>query len=436
MEAATPLPLTHVRFLGDRLVVDGLQVMDECAVRLARESDQPGKLLEDAVAIGARVLDREQAGADLELMRAELEKTSREVSADLERNAGAVIEQIAGQVSQAFGPETGHVTKVLERHFSDGSAGAVQHRVKAAIEEVMTKSRQDMVRQFSSADASNPLAQFQKTVVEQMHAANAQQHAHLRQMHQTVAGLSEEIVKLQAEKQRLHDVEAEREKGTAKGRSFEESVVEALDRIAHVQGDDCHGVGDHKEATRKTGDVIVSIGACHGPTLGRIVFEAKDKKLSRPRAFEELDGAMAERNADYAVLVVPTEDEVPAKMLPLREYNGDKLIVPFDAEDPQPLSLQVAYSLARARVLMARSEGEGIDADAVRDTAQRALGALEDVRRIKQQLTGAKTQIDKAAEIVDAMSARVKAHLQEIDALVLAQPPAAEAAAVADAFAA
>jgi hypothetical protein len=418
------------------LVVDGLQVMDECAVRLARESDRPGKLLEDAVAIGARVLDREQTGADLELMRAELEKTSREVSADLERNAGAVIEQIAGQVSQAFGPETGHVTKVLERHFSDGSAGAVQHRVKAAIEEVMTKSRQDMVRQFSSADASNPLAQFQKTVVEQMHAANAQQHAHLRQMHQTVAGLSEEIVKLQAEKQRLQDVEAEREKGTAKGRSFEESVVEALDRIAHAQGDDCHGVGDHKEATRKTGDVVVSIGACQGPTLGRIVFEAKDKKLSRPRAFEELDGAMAERNADYAVLVVPTEDEVPAKMLPLREYNGDKLIVPFDAEDPQPLSLQVAYSLARARVLMARSEGDGIDGDAVRETAERALGALEDVRRIKQQLTGAKTQIDKAAEIVDAMSARVKAHLQEIDALVLAEAPVAEAVAVSSSYAA
>jgi len=371
------------------------------------------------------VLDREQTGADLELMRAEMEKTSRAVSADLERNAGAIIEQITGQVAQAFGPETGHVTKVLERHFSDGSSGAVQHRVKAVIEEVMTKSQQAMVQQFSAADATNPLAQFQKTVVESMHAANAQQHAHLRQMHQTVAGLSEEIVKLQAEKQRLEDVDAEREKGTAKGRSFEEAVVEALDRIAHAQGDDCHGVGDAKEATRKIGDVVVSIGACHGPTLGRIVFEAKNKKLSRPGAFEELDGAMAERNADYAVLVVPSEEQVPAKMLPLREYNGDKLIVPFDAEDPQPLSLQVAYSLARARVLMARSEGEGVDAEAVRDTTQRALSALEDVRRIKQQLTGAKSGIDKAAEIVDAMSARVKAHLQEIDALVLAEAPRA-----------
>jgi len=43
---------------------------------------------------------------------------------------------------------------------------------------------------------------------------------------------------------------------------------------------------------------------------------------------------------------------------------------------------------------------------------------MEDVRRVKQQLTGAKTQIDKAAEIVDAMAARVRAHLAEIDELL------------------
>ena len=67
---------------------------------------------------------------------------------------------------------------------------------------------------------------------------------------------------------------------------------------------------------------------------------------------------------------------------------------------------------------MARGEAEGVDAAAVADTADRALAALEDVRRIRQQLTGAKTQIDKASDIVGAMSDRVRAHLQEIAALV------------------
>ncbi len=56
--------------------------------------------------------------------------------------------------------------------------------------------------------------------------------------------------------------------------------------------------------------------------------------------------------------------------------------------------------------------------------AERALAALNDERKIKNQLTGAKTGIDKAYGLVDEMSARVRALLREIDALVR---PAGEA---------
>ena len=174
------------------------------------------------------------------------------------------------------------------------------------------------------------------------------------------------------------------------------------------------------------GDVVISIGACHGPAEGRIVFEAKNSRLSRPEALRQLEDARVERNADYAVLVVPSEAQVPARMHPLREYNGDKLVVAYDP-DEGPLALQVAYTLARARVLMARGGTDGVDGAAVADTVERAVGALEEVRRVRQQLTGAKTQIDKASEIVGAMSDRVRAHLEEIAALVRAAEDGAPA---------
>src|SRR5213078_803604 len=79
MEAATPLPFTSsaVRVLGDRLAIEGLIVDDECAVRLAREHDDPAKLLLDAIEIGARVLDREQTGANADFVRAEFEKAAQ-----------------------------------------------------------------------------------------------------------------------------------------------------------------------------------------------------------------------------------------------------------------------------------------------------------------------------------------------------------------------
>ncbi len=134
---------------------------------------------------------------------------------------------------------------------------------------------------------------------------------------------------------------------------------------------------------------------------------------------------MAERSADFAVLVVPTEEEVPAKLEPLREYNGDKLVVTLDPESGT-LALELGYRLARARVLMKRSDADGIDAGALRDTVERALGALAEERKVKAQLTGAKSSIDKAYGLVEAMAGRVRGHLQEIDILVR---PAEEGAA-------
>jgi hypothetical protein len=206
-------------------------------------------------------------------------------------------------------------------------------------------------------------------------------------------------------------------------------VAAAVDEIALAQGDVAEAVGDVTEATGKVGDVVVAIDACNGPARGRIVIEAKDRRLSSPRALGELDQAMAERSADFAVLVVPTDDEVPAKLEPLREYNGDKLVVALDP-DAGPLALEVGYRLARARVLMKRSDADGIDAGAVRDAAERALAALTEERRIKNQLSATKTGIDRAYGLVEEMSARVRALLQEIDALVR---PAEDDAAASEA---
>jgi hypothetical protein len=98
--------------------------------------------------------------------------------------------------------------------------------------------------------------------------------------------------------------------------------------------------------------------------------------------------------------------------------------------DAGTLPLELAYRLARARVLMRRSEGDGIDAGAVRDTAERAIAALTEERRIKQRLTGAKTSIDQAYELIELMAARVKAHLEEIDELV--RPAGEEPQSAAD----
>jgi hypothetical protein len=321
----------------------------------------------------------------------------------------------------------------MARHFGDDSSHAVQHKLKAAFSDVAKEMREDLRRQLFAEGDDNPLAKFHRIQLTVAERAEKRHSEDLRAMREQMEAMRLEVERLRGDREKLEELAAERERGTAKGRTFEEEVHEALDLIALPQGDDCEAVGDLKEGTGKKGDIVVGIGACHGPARGRIVFEVKTSRLSRPKALEELDGAKAERNADYAILVVPSEEKVPAKMLALREYNGDKLIVPFDPEDRSALALQVGYSLARARVLMAKGGGEGVDTAAVRDAVERALGAMEEVRRIKQQLTASKTSIDKAGEIVDALAAGVRGHLAEITGLIdRAEAAAADGDAVPD----
>jgi hypothetical protein len=313
----------------------------------------------------------------------------------------------------------GHDTTALERHFSDDSDTAVQNRVRDLINDVMARSREDLLKQFSSADGQNPLAEFKARTVEALRAASDQQAETLRGVEKRMADLQVELQALRDQRQKEEELGEERERGTAKGRTFEEAVYEAVESIALGLGDDCDAVGDVKGATGKTGDVVVAIDACNGPARGRIVFEAKNSKLSKPKALEELDAGMRQRDAEFAVLVVPDHDKLPARTQALREYNGDKLMVAWDPEgEGDLLTLRVAYSLARARVLMKRADGDGIDAGALRAVVERTVGAMEDVRRIKQQLTGAETGISNAKTILDGMAATVRGRLAELDQLL------------------
>jgi prefoldin subunit 5 len=420
MEAATPLFAT-VRIVGDRLRVDGLAIDDECVVRLATEridaGEDPAKLVRDAVEIGARVLDREHAGANAEFVKAEFERAARDLDAQFVERARRVADRLDTKMDEAFGADQGHVARALERHFGDASAEAVQHKVRLVVSEVATKMREDLQRQFSSDSDNNPLAVFQRMAVGAMRDGAQRQAEQLRAMEGQLGAMREQLVRLQAERAKLEELEAERERGTAKGRTFEEAVFEAIERLASVRGDTCEAVGDALGATGKKGDVVVGIDACAGPPRGRIVFEAKDaKSLSRNAALSYLDASRDGRDADYAVLVVPP-DRLPARTWPLREVNGDKLFVTFDPED-EPLALEVAYGLARARVLMRRGEAGGLDADALRAEVERTQQAMEDVRRVKSQLTGATNSIEQARAILDTMAAGVRGHLGQIDALL------------------
>ncbi len=396
-----------VRALEDRLVIERLTVIDERAAKLVRERNQagqdPARTVADAIEIGSRVLDREDAAAEVDYVRAEFEKQAGSLRERLARALEEGDRSLAERISRAFDDEQGSVPREFQQR----------------LERALTDQRTELLKQFSKDDGTNPLSDFKNAVVRALRDLSGTQQKESQESRRRMEELTREVVELKDQRDADERVAEEAERGTAKGRDFEDRVDRALERIAMARGDaSSHTGGEGAEGGGKKGDTLIELGAGDGPASGRIVFEAKDKKLSKNDAWRELNDAMAARAASFAVLVVAGEDRVPSGRETLTEYEGNKLILAVDRDEPDGIALEVGYRLAAARVAMARDRDLSVDAPAVRDAAEEAVSCLKQAQAIRATLTGIKTSSDKARATLDEMVESVRARLERVEALI------------------
>jgi hypothetical protein len=425
-----------VRALGDRVVIEHLSVEDARVADVVRQRAEAGQpplqTVTNAIEIGARVLEREGMVAEVDYVQREFERTATQVREQFSEQARGLTETVEKELERVFGDEGGALAKALDehseevaeqitRHFSDDSSEAVQHRVRQLVEQTLRESRESLIKHFSSDDGANPFADFKlgidRTVVEAVRVLKEEE----KSTREKLEALQADVVRLTEQAEARRAVAEAEEAGTRKGRSFEDQVHDAIESIAEARGDAAFHVGDEpgKGGTKK-GDTVVEIAAAGAPALARIVFESKNKKLGKKQAWDELNAAMAEREASFAVLVVAGDERVPSGREQLHEYEGNKLIVAVDPESPAGLGLELAYRYARCRIVLEREGELQMDAPAVRDAAGEALSALKQAQSIKLNLTKAENGITSAREGIEEMAESVRQRLERIESLVAA----------------
>ena len=399
-----------VRALGDRLVIERLQVDDPRAAKLVREraeaGHQPAQTVRDAVEIGARVLEREGTAAEVDYVRAEFERHAGELRERLGKTLEGGDELLTDRITRAF----------------DGSRdGSVQKEIDTLLKQALAEQRDALLRLFSAHEGSNPLFDFKDAMMRVYRELGTRQQAEGEENRKVIGELSRQLVELRERTEADSRVADEAERGTAKGRTFEELVHGALEEIAAGHGDAARHVGDESsESGGKKGDTVVEIGGATGTAIATVVFEAKNKKLSQNDAWTELNACIGERDAVYAVLVVAGDDKVPSGLDELTEYQGNKIIAVLDREDPDPIALRLVYRYVRARVLAAGSRALEVDAAGVRDAADEATARLKRANRVRKSLTSVTSSADAARAEFDEMLVDVERCLGRIESLVAA----------------
>jgi hypothetical protein len=431
MEAARTLQLrpSSVDVRDGSVLIDGLTVADRTLAELVERRHETGiepeATVTDALEIGARVLDRESTVAEVDHVRREFERVSGEVERSFSDRARGITEELQKQFERFLGEDSGTMGKVLDAHsgeltelvsvhFGGDRNTAVQHQLREVMVKLLQESRQDLLRQFSAEDGHNPLAGFQAAVVREMRTSREGHEAMLERL----TGLQGEIRVLSGAREAEAALAEERERGTGKGRTFEQRAFEIVEELAAGRGDVAHHVGDERSASGgKKGDIVIEIEAASGRARGRIALDAKDEKLSKNEAWKVLNAALEERDAAFAILLVASEDKVPSGRQALQEYEGNKMIVTLDRESFDATPVELAYRYARCRSLMTLETELQLDAPGVQAAADEALEALRDAQRIRSALTGASNSVEGARKSLDAMVGRVDTALHRIETL-------------------
>ena len=284
-----------VRALDDRLVIERLEVDDARAARLVRDRAAAGRAAPEtvrkAIEIGSRVLDSEETAANVDYVRRELEQGLGELDNRLGDTLEEGAEALATQIAAAFGADRND---------------SVQAQIKEIVCAETRQQREELMRTLTAEDGSNPLLAIQTRLGKAMLEAEERHRAEverLRESHSKEArAMQGQVGELRKELARLLEREDADERvaeaeaaGTRKGRTFEELVHDAIDEIAQAQGDAAHHTGRHVQRVRRARRATPwsRSAAPLGAPVATIVFEAKNKQLSKNDAWTELNAAWA-----------------------------------------------------------------------------------------------------------------------------------------------
>ncbi|MCA1712556.1 MAG: hypothetical protein LC789_13360, partial [Actinobacteria bacterium] len=371
-----------------------------------------------ALAVGARAIGLADGLGAVDTVAARVDALAERVSAAADRSA----DRVAQAVDRAAGPRDGTIALAVRDALArlgtelDGLVAgedaplraALARQLKAAsddaaarVERALASSAEAVRAALSPTDPAGPLSALRDEV--------------RRAGEQTRRDLGEQLAEVRTFVAVARENARMVEKTSAKGASYEASVVGALVDLAHVAGDTVDATGDRigLVANAKTGDAVVTVGPGTARGLDiRVVAEAKDAALSAPRWAAELANGRRNRGAVAGLGVVRGAARMPGGRR-VHVIDACNIVVAWDPADDGDDLLCAAYLLVRAGAVQAALAGSGDDVDraAIAETLAAAYAALAGFDAVDKAAGTARRGLDDLGRAADALRATLHGHL-------------------------
>lgn len=403
LEQASP-----VRVESDGIFLDAFVERDSEVVAFVTDAESSEDAIHRCLEIGARVLRLAGSTLDTQLvehrfgdMAASFERSVEQLAHRVDETSRELLDEENGDLTGALGQWLAEVQTLLGDTFDESSKRSVITKLEHVLEKARDEQVSSIRRLLDPDNDESPLARWRSDIVREV-----------RERGNAV----EEVLGELTTKLGLDDQRAELMARTAvKGFDYETTVFDVLQSIVTPLQDVPVLVGNDLGSTGgKVGDIVVDVDlSLVRSRRPRYVIECKDRAMSLKKALDELDAAIANRDADAAIMVFSGADTSPSNEV--FEWFDRRAIVVVDRDDPQPHALRLACLWARWMACRDASEGDDtLDLARVGSLIEEARRSLKTASAIRGSNTRAKKAVDEAGRHLDAMVAELSGALDEL----------------------
>lgn len=397
--------------VDDELVVDNLRITDPDAIAFVGSSDDPELALVRCVEMGARVLRLANATVDTQViehrfdqMTHSLDRSVDELARRIDDSARALLDDESGELTSALRTWMTDVTDALGATFDETSKKSAIAKLETLLESARAEQVAAVRRLLDPESADSPLHRWRSDIVREV-----------RDRGDAVERLLNDL----SFRLGLGQGEAATIDRTAiKGFDFEDVVYSAIESIAAPLQDVSSQVGNEVGASAsKVGDIVVDVDRSFAKGDARFAVECKDRSLPLKKALDELDLAIANRDAQAGVMVFSSQELAPGAE-PFQWFDRRAIVV-LDKGDLDPHALRLAYLWARwVATRDASTASDEVDVDRLLALIESASRGLRTASSIRGSHTQAKKAIDQAGRQLEGLLTDIQAALDELQLVV------------------
>lgn len=390
---------------GDKVTINQLSVTNPELAAYLTSKEGPEQLVALVDLINLAVSVKNLAGSSLESEN--IKKSAELVVQSLNGTVATLIQSINSQADQLVHPETGIVAQKMRE-----TASAIGTDQDSKLRDLLSPKKE-----------GTPMADLQSSITTAL-------NTHVTNIKTDITNLNTVLSEFIGAQKKGKEVYAN---SREKGGDLETLLDSMIQLEAVVHGDDAKYTGDTPSPYGKNvGDEVITLNPeITGGDEVNIVWEAKTDKtfkdakgrLKRDKVAAELNDAMENRDAVCAIFVSDVR-ELDLSVQPIwQEFEGNKLAIVLDDEDPDQRLVRMAYLWARAYAIKSNAPEDSeasIDIEAIDRVIQNLAREFKRLKQLKDFHTPIRKNIESAQKFVEEFQDNLDEMLDELSELVAA----------------